>query len=61
MYIGEDKWIGANAVIIPSVRIGKNTVVGAGSVVTKDIPEYGAWYLCCFYKYDTNRIIPVTH
>jgi acetyltransferase-like isoleucine patch superfamily enzyme len=32
-------WIGANAVILPGVNIGRNSVVGAGSVVTKDVPE----------------------
>ncbi|WP_348920395.1 sugar O-acetyltransferase [Enterococcus rotai] len=32
-------WIGANTTICPGVTIGKNSVVGAGSIVTKDIPE----------------------
>lgn len=36
--IGNNVWIGANAVILPGVTIGDNTVIGAGSVVTKDIP-----------------------
>ena len=36
--IEEDVWIGANVVILPGVRIGKGAVVGAGSVVTHDIP-----------------------
>lgn len=31
-------WIGSNAAILPGVSIGDNTVIGAGSVVTKDIP-----------------------
>ena len=39
VHIGDNVWIGANAVICPGVTIGKNTVIGAGSVVTKDIPE----------------------
>jgi acetyltransferase-like isoleucine patch superfamily enzyme len=38
--ISDDVWIGANAVILPGVHIGRHSVVGAGSVVTKDIPEY---------------------
>lgn len=32
-------WIGANAIILPGVVIGENSVVGAGSIVTKDIPD----------------------
>ena len=36
--IGEDVWIGGSAVICPGVTIGDRTVIGAGSVVTKDIP-----------------------
>ena len=39
VHIGENVWIGANTVIVPGVSIGKNSVIGAGSVVTKDIPE----------------------
>lgn len=37
--IGDNTWIGANTVIVPGVHIGKNVVIGAGSVVTKDIPD----------------------
>lgn len=36
--IGSDCWIGGNTVICPGVNIGEGTVIGAGSVVTKDIP-----------------------
>lgn len=36
--IGDHVWVGANAVILPGVTIGENTVIGAGSVVTRDIP-----------------------
>ena len=37
--IGEDVWIGGSVVICPGVSIGDRTVIGAGSVVTKDIPS----------------------
>lgn len=37
--IGDNVWIGGNSVIMPGVSVGKNSVIGAGSVVTKDIPE----------------------
>jgi len=36
--IGENCWIGAGAIILPGVTIGDHTVVGAGSVVTRDLP-----------------------
>lgn len=36
--IGDNVWIGANVVVLPGVSIGENSVVGAGSIVTKDIP-----------------------
>lgn len=38
--IGDDVWIGANAVILPGVTIGRHAVVAAGAVVTKDVPDY---------------------
>lgn len=38
--IGDNVWIGGNAVICPGVHIGNNVVIGAGSVVTKDIPDW---------------------
>lgn len=38
--IGDDSWIGANAVITSGVTLGKHVVVAAGSVVTKDVPDY---------------------
>ena len=36
--IGSDVWVGGGAIICPGVRIGSKTVIGAGSVVTRDIP-----------------------
>ena len=38
--ISDNVWIGGNTVILPGVHIGSNTVIGAGSVVTKDIPDW---------------------
>ena len=38
--IGDNVWIGGSTVILPGVHIGSNTVIGAGSVVTKDIPDW---------------------
>ena len=38
VHIGKNCWIGSGALIMPGVTIGENTVIGAGSVVTKDIP-----------------------
>ena len=38
--IGDDIWIGANAVILPGVTIGNHSVIAAGAVVTKDVPPY---------------------
>lgn len=37
--IGDDVWIGGGVIILPGVKIGNNVVIGAGSVVTKDIPD----------------------
>ena len=37
--IGDDCWFGANVVVCPGVTIGYGCVIGAGSVVTKDIPD----------------------
>lgn len=39
VYIGNDVWIGGNVVILPGVNIGDNVVIGAGSVIVKDIPS----------------------
>lgn len=37
--IGADVWVGGGAIICPGVRIGARTVIGAGSVVTRDVPD----------------------
>ena len=37
--IGEDVWIGGGAIVCPGVRIGDRAIIGAGSVVTKDVPS----------------------
>lgn len=37
--IGDDVWVGGGAIICPGVTVGSRTVIGAGSVVTKDLPD----------------------
>ena len=39
IHIGKNCWLGAGVIVLPGVTIGDNTVIGAGSVVTKDIPS----------------------
>lgn len=39
VHIGKNVWIASNVTILPGVHIGDNSVIGAGAVVTKDIPE----------------------
>lgn len=39
IHIGKNCWLGAGVIVLPGVTIGDNTVVGAGSVVTKDLPS----------------------
>jgi maltose O-acetyltransferase len=38
--IGDDVWISSNVVILPGKKIGSHSIIGAGSVVTKDVPDY---------------------
>ena len=39
IYIGDDVYIGNNALLLPGVKIGNNVIIGAGAVVAKDIPD----------------------
>ena len=39
VYVDDNSWIGANAIILPGVHLGPHTVVGAGSVITKSYPD----------------------
>ena len=38
--IGNDVWLGAGVIVLPGITIGECSVIGAGAVVTKDIPPY---------------------
>lgn len=40
IYVGNDVWLGRRVMVMPGVRIGDGSVIAAGAVVTKDIPEY---------------------
>lgn len=59
-YIGNDVWIGANAVIIKGITIGNGAIIGAGSIVTKSIPSYaiavGNPAKIIKYRYTPNEI-----
>ena len=58
--IESDCWIGAHSIILPNTRIGKGTVIGAGSVVTKNIPPYSvAMGNPCKVKYSRLKISDV--
>ena len=39
-FIGNDVWIGRNVIILPNANIGNHCIIGAGAVVTKDVPDY---------------------
>lgn len=57
--IGDDVFIGANTMVLKGVSIGSRSVIGAGSVVTKSIPEDQIWAgnPACFIKMANNRDI----
>jgi hypothetical protein len=40
MSIGSDVWIGCNAVLMPDIKVGNGAVIGAGAIVTHDVPDY---------------------
>jgi acetyltransferase-like isoleucine patch superfamily enzyme len=40
VFIGSDVWVGVRTIILPGVKIGHGSIIGAGSVVTKDVPPY---------------------
>ena len=41
--IEDNVWIGSNVVVCPGVKIGENSIIGAGAVVTKDVPPNSLW------------------
>ena len=43
IHIGKNVWIGAHVVILPGITIGEHAVIGAGAVVTKDVPPGETW------------------
>ena len=55
--ISDDVWIGLNTIIMSGVTIGKGAVVGAGSIVTHDIPAYGIYYNGKVHKYRFSQEI----
>jgi len=58
--VGSDVWIGDNAIILPSVTIGNGAIVGAGSVVTKNVPDFaivgGNPAKVLKYRFNENQI-----
>lgn len=56
--IGDDTWLGQNVIVMPGIRIGTGVIVGAGSVVTKDLPDWsiavGAPARVIRYRKDTE-------
>ena len=40
IHIEDNVWIGAGAIVLPRVTVGRNSIIAAGAVVTKDVPPY---------------------
>jgi len=40
IYIGENVWIGGNVILLPKTKIGEGSIIGAGSVIAKEIPPF---------------------
>lgn len=40
VYIGDDVWIGGRVIILPGVHVGNHVIIGAGAVVTKNVPDW---------------------
>lgn len=63
--IDDNVWLGDNVAVLPEVHIGKGCIVGAGSVVTKDIPPYcvaagipaKVLKKCCVEDFDSNNTL----
>ncbi len=58
--IKNDVWVGANSVVMPGVTIGNGAIIGAGAVVTKDVPDYaivaGVPAKVIKYRFDNETI-----
>jgi acetyltransferase-like isoleucine patch superfamily enzyme len=63
--VGNDVWVGANAVIMNGITVGDGAVVGAGAIVTKDVPPYaivvGVPAQIQRYRFDDNTIRELLH
>jgi acetyltransferase-like isoleucine patch superfamily enzyme len=58
--LGSDVWVGYRAIILPGIKVGHGAVIGAGAVVTKDVPDYavvaGVPARVLKYRFDSQRI-----
>ncbi|MGA2798638.1 MAG: acyltransferase [Thermoguttaceae bacterium] len=59
--IEDDVWIGSRAIVLRGVRIGRGSIVGAGSIVTKDVPPYAIAVGCpakaVKFRWDVDTIV----